>query len=211
MVFHDRKEAGLLLADKLRSYRGQDAVILGLPRGGLAVARPVADQLDLPLDIIVARKIGAPGNEELAIGAVTAHGMRVLNDRIIRMILLPPNYLEVETARQRSIASQREEELREGRPRIPLAGKIAIIVDDGIATGMTMRAAIADVRSQRPQSIVVAAPVMAPDAMIDLQGEVNSVIALELPERFYAVGQFYDDFHQVNDEEAHTLLVEHVS
>lgn len=211
MTFPNRKDAGLQLAEKLRSYRGQDAVILGLPRGGLAVARPVADQLDLPLDIIVARKIGAPGNEELAIGAVTAHGMRVLNDRMIRMVLLPPNYLEVETARQRSIASRREEELRAGRSRIPLAGKIAIIVDDGIATGMTMRAAIADVRTQRPQSIVVAAPVMAPDAMIDLQGEVNAVVTLEAPDRFYAVGQFYDDFRQVTDKEAQVLLVEHVS
>jgi putative phosphoribosyl transferase len=118
MVFQDRHQAGLKLAEKLTAYRGQDAVVLGLPRGGLGVARPVADRLGLPLDIIVARKIGAPGNEELAIGAVTTHGTRVLNVRLIRLVLLPPNYLEAETARQRAIASRREEVLRDGYPRV---------------------------------------------------------------------------------------------
>jgi putative phosphoribosyl transferase len=210
MTFRDRDEAGRLLADRLLDLRGKDAVVLGLPRGGLVVARHVADGLGLPLDFIVTRKLGAPGNEELAIGAVTAHGVRVLNDFALRQELLPPGYLDAETHRQRQLAVARDAQLRGIARRHSLAGKLAIIVDDGIATGMTMLAAIAEVRAFSPREIVVAAPVTAPDTYVRLKNEVENVVTLEMPERFESVGQFFLNFEQVTDEQVKTLLRQRV-
>jgi predicted phosphoribosyltransferase len=206
MSFRNREEAGRQLAQALRGFRGTDAVVLGLPRGGVAVAQPVAAALGVPLDVLVARKIGAPGQEEFAIGAVTARGTRVLNDAVLRRMFLPPGYLEDETEHQRQVAEDRERQLRGIRKAEPLEGRTAILVDDGIATGMTMRAAIADARSQRPARLVVAAPVVAPDTYFDMQGLADSVVALEVPDPFYAVGQFYGQFNQVSDEEVRQLL-----
>lgn len=210
MMYHDRQDAGRALAGALGKYRGQDVVVLGLPRGGVVTAVPVAEALDAPLDVLVARKIGAPGNPEFAIGAVSSHGQVVLNEAALRFVVLPPGYLEAETERQRAVAREREARFRGTRPMVPLGGKIALLVDDGIATGMTVRAAIADLREaapdRRPAKIVVATPVIAPDTYQLLAPQVDEIIALDVPEGFYAVGQFYRYFEQTTDEEVQALL-----
>jgi putative phosphoribosyl transferase len=195
-----------LLAERLSDYRGRDVVVLGLPRGGVAVARPIADALGAPLDVIVARKLGAPDNPEFAIGAVTAKGTRVLNDVVLRRFLLPPDFLASETRTQQDQAMRRERALRGLRSPERLEGRVVILVDDGIATGMTMKAAIADVVSQDPAEVVIAAPVIAPDTFEDLVRMVGEVVALDVPFQFHAVGAFYQDFTQVEDEEVQRLL-----
>lgn len=210
MTYRDREEAGRFLAQALAAYRGPDVVVLGLPRGGVVVAAPVAEALGAPLDVLVARKIGAPGNPEFAIGAVSSHGQVVLNDGALRFVVLPPGYLEAETERQRRVARDREVQLRGDRPRVPLAGKTAILVDDGIATGMTVKAAVADLSEappdRRPARVIVAAPVVAPDTYRALEPLVDAVVALDVPEGFYAVGQYYQNFTQTTDEEVEALL-----
>lgn len=205
MIFKDREKAGQLLAERLLAYRGMSVVVLALPRGGLPVARPIADALGAPLDVMVARKIGALDNPEFAIGAVTARGHRVLNEEALRMVLLPPGYLEQETERQAKLAAERETLLRGVRTAVPLEGKTVILVDDGIATGMTVEAALVDVRAANPAKIVVAAPVIGPEAFRMLSREAE-VVTLEVPAFFYAIGQFYADFSQVSDEEAKEIL-----
>jgi putative phosphoribosyl transferase len=207
MLWQDRREAGRQLAERLSQYRGTDAVVLGLPRGGLPVAEEVAAALMLPLDIVVARKIGAPGYEEFAIGAVSAHGIRRLNESALRRMPVPEAYLQTETAKQRQVAIQREAFLRGAGPAVPLTGRTAILVDDGIATGLTALTAIADVRDRRPARLVVAVPVAAADAYAHLQAEADEVVALDVPEDFRAVGQFYADFSPVSDAEARDCLV----
>ncbi|MGE5708296.1 MAG: phosphoribosyltransferase [Bacteroidota bacterium] len=206
MIFQDRKAAGQLLADKLRKYQGKGAVVLGLPKGGLFVARPIADALGLPLDLVVARKIGAPGNAEFAIGAVTARGSRVLNERVLCQMILPPGFLEEALEREQRAAEAREAKIRGDRPSIALSGKTVILVDDGIATGMTVRAAIADLRECRPRSIVVAVPVVAPSTFEELQEVAEEVVALHLPDTMHAVGLFYRHFPPLTDEAAAALL-----
>lgn len=206
MKFKNRAAAGRQLAEALEEYRGADTVIIGLPRGGMAVARPVADALGAPLDFVSARKLGAPGNPEYAIGAVTAAGTRVLNSPALRMSWLPPGYLEEETARQRALAVQREAMLREVAPAQPLEGQVLVVVDDGVATGMTMFAALAELRTHRPKALIAAAPVIAPDTFQALERVADRVVALGLPADFSAVGLFYDVFDQVTDEEARALL-----
>lgn len=208
IIFADRREGGRLLAEKLEGYQGKDVVVIGLPRGGLPVARAVADRFGWPLDIIVARKIGAPGHSEFAIGAVTARGTRVLNDEALRGVMLPPGFLEAASDDQTIKAKEREAMMRDGRPALPLQGRVVIVVDDGVATGMTLRAAIADVEAQEPARIVVAAPVMAPETFDALQHEVDDVVAVSVPALFFAVGQFYADFSQVTDAEAKECLVQ---
>jgi predicted phosphoribosyltransferase len=207
IIFSDRQEAGRELASKLEAYRGRDVVVVGLPRGGLPVAREVADHFGWPLDILVARKIGAPDHPEFAIGAVTANGTRVLNEAALRGVMLPPGFLEATSDDQTFKAKEREAMMREGRPALPLEGRIVVLVDDGVATGMTLRAAIADVRRQEPSAIVVAAPVIAPETFDALRHEVDDVVAVSVPALFFAVGQFYVDFNQVTDAEAKACLV----
>lgn len=208
IVFKDRTEAGRWLAEKLEGYRGQDVVVLGLPRGGLPVARAVADRFGWPLDVLVARKIGAPQHEEFAIGAVTARGTRVLNEAALRGVMLPPGYLEAVSDDQTMKAKEREALFRGARPPEPLTGRVVMLVDDGVATGMTLRAAIADVRHQEPARIVVAAPVIAPETFDALQQSADDVVAVSVPALFYAVGQFYADFTQVSDAEAKDCLIQ---
>lgn len=207
-VFADRADAGRRLAERLKSLVGENAVVLALPRGGIPVARPVADALGAPLDVLVARKLGMAGQPELAIGAVTARNHRVLNEEVLRQAFLPPDYLDAETEAQRRRAGELERKLRGARPEIPVAGKIAILVDDGIATGMTMRAAIADVRERGPRSVVVAAPVISARTYHELAERVDLVVAVLIPAEFWAVGQFYLDFRQVTDEEVARQLAE---
>lgn len=206
MRYRDREAAGRGLAEALGDLRGKPVVVLGLPRGGVAVARPVADALGAPLDVRVARKIGTPANPELAIGAVTARGTRVLNNGLLRALALPPGYLERETEAQRGEAAWREERLRGGRPVEPLAGRIAVLVDDGIATGMTMFAAIEEIRAEHPAELVVAVPVGAPEAIAELEKRVDRLVVLEVPQDFMAVGEHYVDFAQVDDETVRALL-----
>lgn len=206
MIFPNREQAGIQLARRLSDCRDARPVVLALPRGGLPIGRAVADAIGAPLDVVVARKIGAPGNEEFAIGAVTARGQRVLNEQALRYVVLPPGYLDRTTEAQRRVAEAREASYRGIHPHEDLAGRTAILVDDGIATGMTMRAAIEDVRARSPRQVVVAAPVMPPDTYAELSRLADRVVALEVPGDFQAVGQFYRDFTQVTDEEAEALL-----
>jgi putative phosphoribosyl transferase len=206
MGFVDRSEAGKLLAERLSRYASPDTVVIGLPRGGVPVAREVAVRLHAPLDVLASRKLGAPGNPEYAIGAITARGVRVLNEQALRHLWLPPGYLEQEVIEQRGVAERREHDLREGRAALPLAGKVVIVVDDGIATGMTARAALADVREQGPAELILAAPVIAKESVRALAPEADAIVAVIAPEVFYAVGQFYDRFDQVPDEEVRAIL-----
>jgi len=206
MMFADRQQAGKLLGQRLLEFKETAPVVLALPRGGLPIGRAVADALGAPLDVVVARKLGAPGNPEFAIGAVTARGHRVLNEQALRHVMLPPGYLEHETEVQRKVAEERERRYRGVHTPQDLRGRTAILVDDGIATGMTMRAAIEDVRAQRPSQVVVAAAVMPPETFDEMQRLADHVVALLVPPDFYAVGQFYSDFTQVTDDEAEACL-----
>lgn len=206
MGWRNRTEAGRALADALAAYRGRDVVVIGLPRGGVVVAAPVAQALGAPLDVRFAKKIAAPGQEELAIGAVTAAGERVLYEDLLRRLFIPPGYLERATAEARRVARAREQDLRGLCPAEPLRGRTVILVDDGIATGMTMFAAIADVAAEEPAEIVVAAPVMAPSTADELARRADRVVALECPAGFMAVGQYYADFRQTEDAEVRALL-----
>ncbi len=206
VFFRNRTEAGMKLAGRLESFRSQQPVVLGLPRGGVPVAAMVAEVLNCPLDIIVSRKIGYPGNPELAIGAVTARGTRVLHDELLRMAMLPPGYLESATEAARKLAMEREEQFRAAAPMVPLEGKTALIVDDGVATGMTMLAAIEDGRARKPARVVVAAPVIAPSTVERLREVADEVVYLGAPADFYAIGQFYEDFAQVSDAEVREIL-----
>jgi putative phosphoribosyl transferase len=204
--FRDRVEAGRLLAERLESFRGEDVLVLGIPRGGVPVAAEVARDLDGELDVIVARKLGAPYQEELAIGAVTANGGRFLNEELIGEIGISPAYLEAVTAEERAEAAAREARFRGHRPPPRVKGRTVILVDDGLATGATMRAAVRSIRHQRPARLVVAVPVGSPEACATLRREADEVVCLDEPAFFFAVGQFYANFEQTQDEEVQALL-----
>ncbi len=205
-TFRDRIDAGRRLAGRLLTFKGQNPVVLGLPRGGVPVAAIVAEALEAPLDVLVSRKIGHPGNPELAIGAVTARGTRILHDELLRTAFVPPGYLEQATAATRKLAEDRESLFRQDRAMEPLEGKTAILVDDGIATGMTMLAAIADARAQKPARVVVAAPVIAPATLEALGQVADDVVYVAAPARLHSIGQFYEDFSPVSDTEVRLLL-----
>jgi putative phosphoribosyl transferase len=209
-LFRDRQHAGDVLAQRLDRYRGSNALVLGLPRGGVVVAARVARRLDAELDIVVARKLGSPVSPEVAIGAVTANGGRFLNDDIIVALGVADAYLEAVTAQQRAEARRREADLRGPRPAPSIAGRVVILVDDGLATGATMRAAVRSVRQHGPRRLVVAVPVGAPDACTALRREVDEVVCLYEPGDFGAVGRFYREFSQTDDAEVRELLAEAV-
>lgn len=206
VLLSDRVTAGRLLAKKLLRYKNEDPVVLALPRGGLPVAAPIASELGAPLDIVVARKIGHPDNPELAIGAVSARGTLVLNERLLAVVRIPRETIDRLAAEQRRVAENREANLRSNRPMVPIEGRTAILVDDGVATGTTLRAAIADVREQHPRRLVVAAPVIAPDTLVELRKLADDVVYLSAPYGFQAISQFYMSFPQVSDEEAKAIL-----
>jgi predicted phosphoribosyltransferase len=208
VIFRDRVEAGRVLAEDLAEYRGTNPVVLAIPRGGVPVAAEVARELDGVLDIVVARKLGAPGAPEYAIGAVTANGGRFLNDRIIRELRVSPGYLDAVTATERAEAQRQEGRLRGVRPRVPLDGRVVILIDDGLATGATMRAAVRSLKEQHPGRLIVAVPVGAPSACAVLRAEVDEVVCPYEPELFRAVGFFYEDFAPVEDAVVRRLLVE---
>lgn len=202
----DRRQAGEQLARALEEYRGNNVIVLGIPRGGVVVAREVAAHLGCPLDIVVPRKIGAPFNPELAIGAVAADGSRVLDRELIARLGVPAEYLEQETKNQQTEIKRRMKEYRAGRPPLQIAGKTVIVVDDGVATGATTRAAITYVKKQRPGELVLAVPVGPKDTLGRLETEVDRLVFLSAPEVFYAVGQFYERFEQTTDQEVVALL-----
>jgi len=202
-MFRDRVEAGRQLADRLSDYRNDArAIVLGVPRGGVVVAAEVARALGLPLDVLVVRKIGAPGNPEFAVGAVDERGNIVLNP----MVQVPEEYVRGEAERQRAEIQRRLADFRQGRPPLDLAGKTAILTDDGIATGQTMLAAVASVRAGGAEKVVVAAPVVAPDSATRLRQTADDLVDISEPRFFAAVGEFYASFPQIEDDEVVTLL-----
>jgi putative phosphoribosyl transferase len=207
-AFPNRIEAGRILAEKLEKYADRDDVIvLGLPRGGVPVANEVAKRLRAPLDVFIVRKLGVPGFEELAAGAIASGGVRVLNEDVMRAIPHADEAIETITARETTELQRREQIYREGRPAPELRDRIAILVDDGLATGATMRAAVKALRERGAAKIVVAVPVGPPDTCHEIEEQADETICLSMPEFFQAVGQYYDDFSQTTDEDVRELLI----
>jgi predicted phosphoribosyltransferase len=208
IIFPTREDAGRMLAGRLHSYQKDHPIVLGIPRGGLPVARQIADALEAALDVVVVRKLGAPGQPELGIGAVVDgdEPQAVFNRDIIESLGVPDKYLEEEVARQTKEVKRREVLYRNGREKIALEGRTVIVVDDGIATGSSVRAALRGVRRSHPKRLILAVPVAPAETLETLQSDTDEIVCLETPAEFYAVGQFYRDFHQVNDQEVQELL-----
>jgi putative phosphoribosyl transferase len=205
--FENRREAGRELARRLTAFEDRDDVlVLGLPRGGVPVAAEVARALRVPLDVLVVRKLGVPGHEELAMGAVASGGARVLNDAIVHDLGVDDATLERVTREQRAEVQRRERAFRGDRPPPDLRDRTVLLVDDGIATGATMRSAVAALRASLPRRLVVATPVAAPEAAALLGKEADEVICLATPMDFLAVGRWYRDFPQTTDDEVRALL-----
>jgi putative phosphoribosyl transferase len=205
-LFRDRVEAGQVLAASLNAYRDKDAVVLGIPRGGVPVAAEVARALNAEMDIIVARKLGSPVSVELAIGAVTANGGRFLNEEVIRDLDVSNEYLAQVTEAEMKEARRREARFRGPKPPATLKDRIAILVDDGLATGATMRAAVRSVRNASPARLVVAVPVAPPQTCSALRQEADEVVCPYQVEPFWAIGLFYQDFAPTEDSEVESLL-----
>jgi putative phosphoribosyl transferase len=206
-VFADRADAGRRLAEALTHLEGEDAVVLAIPRGGVEVGAEVARAWGWPLDVVIPRKVRAPGNQELGLGAV-APGVRVLDERMVRSLRVPPEYLEREIAVEEEEILRRSEAYRAGKPPVDLRGKVAVIVDDGVATGGTATAAVRWARAQGASRVVLAIPVAPAEAVASLAKEADEVVCLATPEPFYAVGQWYAHFPQTSDEEVVRLLEE---
>src|SRR5580704_969849 len=208
-LFPDRSEAGRLLAAKLTAYANRpDVLVLGLPRGGVPVAYEVAQALGAPLDVFVVRKLGIPGYEELAMGAVATGGVRVLNDEIVRRLRIPEYIIDAVAARELQELARRERLYRGGRPPPDVRGRTVVLVDDGLATGATMYAAIEALRQQNPARIVVAVPTASPETCEEMKTKADEVICAITPEPFQAVGRWYQDFSQTTDEEVEALLAQ---
>ena len=209
MPFRNRREAGKQLAARLVAYAGiPDLLILALPRGGVPVAFEVARALGSPLDVFLVRKLGVPGHEELAFGAIASGGVRVLNPAVLEMLDIPYDVIEAVTRREQQELERRQRIYRDDRPPPELRGRTVILVDDGLATGASMRAAIAAVGAQGARRIVVAVPVAAQQTCDELGAEVDDIICLETPEPFYGVGWWYENFSQTPDTEVHDLLTQ---
>jgi predicted phosphoribosyltransferase len=206
-VFQDRAEAGRVLADRLTKYAGSpDVVVLALPRGGVPVGFQVARSLGAPLEVLSVRKLGVPGREELAMGAIASDGTQVINQTVVRELGIAEDTLQAVAAAERQELERRERTYRGQRPRPELTGKVVIVVDDGLATGATMWAAVAAIRRQQPAQIVVAVPVGAASTCQQLQEAADEVICASTPGLFVAVGQAYRDFGQMTDAEVCALL-----
>jgi len=205
--FRDRREAGRVLAQELAAYaRRPDVVVLALPRGGVPVAYEVARALGAPLDVFLVRKLGVPGHEELAMGAVATGGVRVLNDQVVRALGIPPDVIDMVAAWEQQELARRERLYRGDRPPPDVKGRTVILVDDGLATGATMRAALAALRQQQPARRVVAVPTAAAQTCDALRTEADDVVCATTPEPFDAVGFWYEDFSQTTDDEVRELL-----
>ena len=208
-VFADRQEAGRLLADELHKYkRREDVVVLGLPRGGVPVAREVARALHAPLDVLIVRKLSAPGQEELAIGAIGEGGVRVLNEELVRSLMIGAGEIARIAALEEKELRRRVSAYRKGHEALDVENKTAIVVDDGVATGATMRAGLQAVRAMGASKVVAAAPVGAADSVASLETEADEVVVLETPAWFSAVGQWYENFDQTSDDEVRAILAQ---
>jgi putative phosphoribosyl transferase len=206
-AFPNRAGGGRLLAEKLSKYAGRDDVIvLGLPRGGVPVAYEVARALHAPLDIFIVRKLGVPGFEELAAGAIASGGVRVLNEDVMRALPNANEIIESVTAREAAEMERREKSYRDGRPAPELRDRIVILIDDGLATGATMRAALKALRQRGAAKIIVAVPVGPADTCREFEDEADEIVCATAPEFFRAVGQYYEDFSQTTDDEVRELL-----
>jgi len=205
--YHDRFDAGRHLAMRLSEYTNRDdVVILALPRGGVPVAFEVARALKAPIDVFLVRKLGLPGYEELAMGALASGGVRVINEDVVRQFKVPQHVMDAVATEQQRELDRREQTYRAGRERLDVAGKTVILIDDGLATGPTMRAAVQALRLSEAGTIVVAVPVGAADTCENLRSEADEVVCAEAPEDFTAVGRWYVDFTQTTDEEVCELL-----
>jgi predicted phosphoribosyltransferase len=209
--YRDRHQAGSILADHVAAQMpadetGTPPLVLGLPRGGVPVAAPVAARLGAPLDVLIVRKIGTPHHEELAIGAVASGGLRVLNEELISHLGLSESAVEERTRQAQAELEQREARLRGDRPPLPVAGRTVVVVDDGLATGATMRAAVTALRSAAAATVIVAVPVGAPDSCADVEALADLLVCPHRPFEFSAVGQWYDDFSATTDAEVIELL-----
>ncbi|HMA45760.1 MAG TPA: phosphoribosyltransferase family protein [Frankiaceae bacterium] len=206
MPFIDRTDAGRRLAERLAHLRGEDVVVLGLPRGGVPVAAEVARALGTPLDVIVVRKLGVPFQRELGMGAIGEGGVRLLNDEVVRLAGVGEQDIARVEERERVELERRAQRFRAGRPLVPLAGRTVVVVDDGIATGSTARAACRVARARGAARVVLAVPVAPPSSVEDLRRDADEVVCLETPERFFAIGEWYADFSQTPDEEVVAAL-----
>lgn len=206
-MFKDRHDAARQLLPKLEEYKGdKNTILLAIPRGALEMGAVLRDELELPLDIVVTKKIGAPGNDEYAIGSVGPDGSYDINREVVEEYGIPDTYTKGEAKRLQHVIKRRYEDYRGNKPLPKLKNKIVIVVDDGIATGFTTLAAVRYIKSQKPKKVILAVAVSAPDSYRKLKKEVDELICLDLPDDFMAVGQFYQNFPQVSDEEAKNLL-----
>lgn len=206
MLFENRSEAGKQLAAMLQDLRGKDTVVLGVPRGGVVVAYQIACALDAPLDVFIARKLGAPGNEELALGAVASDGTVVLDATLIRQLGVTQRYIQAEMDRQRAEIIRRLSSYRNQRAMPQIKGKTVILVDDGVATGATTTAALRALRKQEPALLVLAVPVGPADVIEKLKREADRIVCLATPEPFWAVGRFFMDWAQLSDQDVTDIL-----
>jgi putative phosphoribosyl transferase len=208
VVFRDRADAGGRLADRLAHLKDRMPVVLALPRGGVAIGVAIARRLDAPLDIVLVRKIGVPWQPELALGAVSDGGTPeiFIDERMVKALAVPEDYVRGETARQLAELERRRQIYCGDRPPVAVEGRTAIVVDDGIATGATMRVALRAVRRRRPAHLVLAAPVAAPETLAALGAEADEAVCVEAPAGLAAIGFYYEDFHQMSDAEVTELL-----
>lgn len=207
ITFRNRTEAGKLLAQKLKGYKNSsDVIVLALPRGGVPVGFEIAKALNVPFDVCVVRKLGIPHHPELAMGAITSNGVRVLNYNILSEWNIPDKIIDKVSAKELRELRRREHSYRDNRPGLNVINRTVILVDDGIATGSTIRAVIALMRQQKPKRIIVAVPVAPYSVCKELQAEVDNLVCLTMPEPFYAVGLWYENFSQTSDEQVHELI-----
>ena len=207
MIFRDRTDAGRQLAARLTRYADRtDVLVLALPRGGVPVAYEVAKALKAPLDVFLVRKLGVPGHEELAMGAIASGGVRVLNEDLVDYLRIPDGVIDAVAAVEQRELERREHAYRDDHPPLDVKDSIVILVDDGLATGSTMRAAAAALRLQKPRRIVVAVPVSSAETCEELRSEVDEIVCAVTPEHFQGVGLWYEDFSQTSDEEVRELL-----
>ena len=207
MIFKNRADAGRKLAARLTRYGDrEDVLVLALPRGGVPVAYEVAKELKAPLDVFLVRKLGVPGHEELAMGAIASGGVRVVNEELVNYLGIPDEVIDGIAAVEQRELERRERAYRDGRPLPDVKDRILILIDDGLATGSTMRAAAASLRLQKPRRIVVAVPVSSPETCDEFRSEVDEIVCAVTPQHFQGVGLWYDDFSQTSDEEVRELL-----